>query len=439
MNRANPYPFYSSLRFRFGVLFGCLFLLFTLAIVFFLYDNVVSSLRSSFRSRLQLGASVALQKTEINPLVVPLPQKGEYFRLLYNNTRQTDTLYSNLPSSFTFRNNDNWQCITSSRIPETGGAISIVYVLPAGELSHSIHRLQTLLFIYIPLSFLLSLFIGYFLSGFLLQPVSTIISKANDIDLQSEIALLKTPSTKGELYELTIVLNRMLQRISRQATQQTAFFASASHELRTPLSNMLTQLQVLQKQTNNKELQAALDNQVQEVQRLRKIVSDFLLMSQLTAGTLPVHVSNTDVIDACMLCLEKLKTQAGEKGQTFRLTAMPEDADFTVSADTSHLQIIVINLLTNAVKYGKGHSVIDLIVTKEADHISVQISNAISTRAVSVENIATEFARDANQPQEGFGLGLWLSKQLAEKNGGVFSFQSGDFVFTVKLLLKGLG
>lgn len=436
MTNENTYPFYTSLRFRFGLLFGFIFLLLISVIVFFLYSHVLSSLRTSFRSRLESGAYVILQKTEVNPLTIPLPQKGEFFRLLYNSTKKIDTLYSNLPSSFHNQNNDNWQYITSSRAPEAGGAIGIVYVLPAAELSNSIHRLQALLFICIPLAFVLSLFIGYFLSGFLLQPVAAIIEKANSIDLQSDIALLQAPHTKDELHKLTASLNRMLQRIGRQSQQQNAFFASASHELRTPLSNMLTQLQVLQQQKDESGWQPAIDSQVQEVQRLRRIVNDFLLMSQLKAESLPVNASDTDLIDICLFCIERLQEMANEKALVFRLTVRPENGAFMVKADVSHLQTVLTNLLTNAVKYGKENSVIGLLITSENDTIILQIQNATHAESVSVEKFATEFSRDAKQPQEGFGLGLWLSKQLIEKNDGTLLLRSEDSIFTAEITLR---
>ena len=78
--------------------------------------------------------------------------------------------------------------------------------------------------------------------------------------------------------------------------------------------------------------------------------------------------------------------------------------------------ISIINLVTNAVTYGRDNPLIDQLIKQEEHEVCLQISKATDTEPVSVEKIDTECTRNASQLQEDLRLELWLSKQLMEKN-----------------------
>lgn len=429
-----PYPFYQSLRFRFGLLFGLLFLLFLLGVIFFLYGNVKDNLEKSFESRLEGGANLVLQKTDVSPVTLPLPHEEEYFLLTYNNTLKTDTLFNNLPLSAKLLLTDHhstttvWRFTKASKILETGGVITIVYELAANELNKSVQQLQLLLFIYVPAAFIISLLSGYFLSGFLLKPISHIITKANQTDLQNEIRLLDEPKTKDELHSLTIALNRMLERIQKQSQQQNAFFASASHELRTPLSNMLTELQVLQLKNIPDAMEVVLQNQTTEVQRLNKLVNDFLLMSQLKSGNVSIHKKLINVSEICIDSIEGLQLKARQQLQTFKITLQPTDGEFKILADEDQLSIIINNLLDNAIKYAQPSSIILIKISQSNENILLQVVNKTNNDIKHVDELKSDFHRRGFY-KEGFGLGLWIVDQLVQKNNGrlLLSFDAPYF------------
>jgi len=430
------YPFYKSLRFRFGLIFGFLFLVCLLAIAFFLYKDVQQQLEKSFSSRLNAQAKIILQKTEISPLIVPLPDEKEYFLLTYNNTQKTDTLFNNLPIALKRLSFETqyWRSVQSSRTLETGGVITIVYALRADELNNALEQLRAILFIYIPVVLIASFIAAYFLSGFLLKPITNIISKANHINLQNNIQLIDEPATKDELHNLVFTLNKMLERIQKQSQQQNAFFASASHELRTPLSNMLTELQVLQSQNISPQMQDVFKSQVAEVQRLKKLVNDFLLMSQLKAGAVYVNKTDVDVADVCLNCIEKLKKKSKEKHQTFKIELEPEHAEFIVKADKGHLFIVLNNLLDNAVKYGIASSLISVSIVKTNDSIFIKIINETDAIINNVESLTKEFTRN-DVLKEGFGLGLWITAQLVNINKGELTLSFDNPLFQAEVIV----
>ncbi len=435
------YPFYKSLRFRFGLVFGLLFLLFLVAIVLFLYNTVTATLTESFEGRLQSGASLALQKTETSPLVVPLPHSHEFFRLQYTAAARTDTLFSNLPVNQSYPETNGHGETTAgwytwaSREMENGGTLSVIYLLPADELNASVERLGRLLLLYVPAAFVVSLIAGYLFSGFLLSPINRIIFKAQNLDLQQDIRLLEETGTEDELHELTLALNRMLQRIRKQAEEQNAFFASASHELRTPLSVMLTELQVLQQKQRDESFRFVFAHQITEIQRLNKLVNDFLLMSQLRSGSLPVHRETIALLEAVIECMEQVRKKPYYRSQRFRLTVIPADDELSIGFDRTHLTSMVRNLLENAVKYSAPGSLIQIQGKRDKEFILLSIANESLIPVKNVEELTGEFYRQSSY-QEGFGLGLWIVQQLAAMNRGSLQLTYEPPFFTAALLLK---
>ena len=431
-----PYPFYKSLRFRFGLIFGLLFLACLLVVAIFLYNNVQQQLEKSFTSTLNIKAKNILQKTEISPTVIPLPDENEYFLLTYNNTNTIDTLYNNLPTVILHKTAEtqHWRSIQRSKKFETGGIVTIIYALKADDLYTALLHLKEILFIYIPVALLLSFVMAYLLSGFLLKPITNIINKANNINLQNNIQLIDEPATKDELHQLVVTLNKMLSRIEKQSQQQNAFFASASHELRTPLSNMLTELQVTQLQDVSPQVQTIFQNQVTEVLRLKKLVNDFLLMSQLKAGALHINKTSVAIADVLFDCIEKVKTRAKEKNQMFKVEFIPEQEEFIVMMDKIQLQIILNNLLDNAIKYGGNDSVIQMMITKTSKNISLKIINQTPATISNAEDLVKEFAR-TDFMKDGFGLGLWITDQLMQMNDKKLLLSSKEKIFSAELIL----
>lgn len=432
MKAVAKYPIYKGLRFRFGLSFGLLFFIVLMAFAVVLYKKIQHELQQEFQSRLYAGAELVLQKTSVDPVVVPLPQANEQFELIYSTNSQSDTLYSNLPYSTTTS-----RSIRSAKTFDTGGQLRIQYGLPDDQLRQSLASWQRLLFIYLPLSFFCSLVFGYTLSGVLLRPIRQIIRKASASSLQSDIQLLPEPTTNDELHQLTEALNRMLQRIKFQLAEQNAFFASASHELRTPLSIMLTELQVIENASLSPEMQTVVQNQRAEVERLIKLVNDFLLMSQLKADALNPQEAVVDLLECCMIVITRLQAKAKVQGQRFRLSALPEEEEFLVRADQQQLESILTNLLDNATKYGRVDSVIHVHLAIESNAIRLSINNETDSTIEAPSQLGSRFYREGSYLQ-GFGLGLWIVRQLVKKNSGNIRIRNEACQFVVEIDMRRL-
>lgn len=425
--------FYQSLRFRFGLLFNSLLFLCVSVIIYSLYKNAKTELDKSFSIQLRSSASTILQKTDIDPITLPLPKSGEFFRIVYDNKIRKTKLFDNLPKDISDKN--KWRRIAVKKYPENGGIISVEYALSAEQYHAGIHKLRTLLYIYLPIAFLVAFLGGYLLSGFFLRPLRRIVSNANKVDLE-HITFLSEPTSRDEFYHLTDALNRMLMRIDEQAKQQAAFFTMASHELRTPISNMLTELQIFERDSLDEKTKQLLDNQEQEVKRMKGLVDNFLWMSQIESGNLRVNRSETDLADLVLEVAESFRKQLLAKRQKFKIDFLPMDGQFNIMADKNQIEVIVNNLLSNAIKYGQENSVIGIEVLQKEKTV-IEISNITHQAVENPENLKGRFLRDSFH-KEGFGLGLWISEVLSEKNNAKLSLHTFDKRFFAKLEFDGL-
>ena len=421
-------PFYKSLRFRLGLIFNSLLFVCVSVIVYSLYKNAKTELDKSFGLQLSSSANTILQKTEINPLSVPIPKSGEYFRITYNNGVETTVLINHFPKNSS--DSTKWRSISVQKNPENGGVIKVDLVLSAEQYQDSVDKLRRLLYIYLPIAFLVAFLSGYLLTGFYLRPHRRIINNANKVDLD-HITLLDKPTSQDEFYQLTDSLNRMLQRIDEQVKQQTMFFTTASHELRTPISNMLTELQISDRNQMSESTRKLLDNQEQEVKRMKELVNNFLLMSQIESGNLNANFSEINLADLILSVTENFSQQVLQNRQKFKIEMQPLDADFGIFADKNQVEVVVNNLISNAIKYAKSDSLISVHIFQNKK-IGMSITNVSDKAIINPENLKQQFLRDAFH-KDGFGLGLWIADNLMCKNNGELSLKIKENMFVASI------
>ena len=137
---------------------------------------------------------------------------------------------------------------------------------------------------------------------------------------------------------MIVSFNRMLLRIKEQAEQQNAFFASASHELRTPLSVMQIRLQVLlQDESINDDAKDTYREQLLDVQRMIKMVNDFLLMSELQNGNIHIIRTECDLSEIITETISLHKNKMEERKLHFKVIFNPLEASFTATADKGQI------------------------------------------------------------------------------------------------------
>jgi signal transduction histidine kinase len=207
---------------------------------------------------------------------------------------------------------------------------------------------------------------------------------------------------------------RRLDRMRRD------FVANAAHELRTPLttvSGMATLLATQREKLSAQELDAAFDALGRQGQRARQLVTSLLDLSRLEAGRVPVQLVPTDVRRAVAHALET----APPPGSVAVTVDVPEG--LRASADESRLSEILVNLLTNAYRYGGPH--VTVRGTRDADAVVLSVvDDGPGVPEDFVDELFQPFSRSSDVTgTPGSGLGLTISHRLAAALGGELTYE----------------
>src|SRR5215467_12675110 len=261
-----------------------------------------------------------------------------------------------------------------------------------------------------------------------LRPLDIMAARAQKITSRSLHARMPVSATGDELQQLSISLNRMIERLEEAFHHISRFSADASHELRTPLTIMRGELETaVQNPKIDADVREMLGAVLEETVRLSKIVDQLLAMSRLDAGEAFLELSRFDFSELVRTTVEHMRLLADEKTLVLKVDASEE---VPVEGDQSRLQQVVVNLLDNAIKYTPEGGTINVSVTGEPDKAILAVTD--TGIGISQEGQAHIFERfyrtDKARSRElgGTGLGLSIVKSIGAAHGGRVSVQSAE-------------
>ena len=246
---------------------------------------------------------------------------------------------------------------------------------------------------------------------------------------------LPVESVPLELAELAQSLNDMLARLEEAFLRLSEFSSDIAHELRTPVSNLMTQTQVaLSRARSADEYRGILESNVEEFERMARMISDMLLLAKAENG-LVVPTRETVNVAAEMLALfDYYDAVAEEKQLQLRL-----EGDGEVSADRLMLRRALGNLLSNAVRHSAVNTTLQVNIRSSADAISIAMKNTGDTiPAEYLDRVFDRFFRvdpSRQRSSEGTGLGLAITKSIVLAHGGTIAASSADGVTTFSIAL----
>jgi len=247
-------------------------------------------------------------------------------------------------------------------------------------------------------------------------------------------------STRSELYSVarreatarlrlahaTTELQDALERLKELDRLKDKFFANVSHELRTPLTLILAPIEEIAQTTTDRNHLQYLRVVRRNAHRLLRLIDDLLDLSRLDAGGLRLNLAEVDLRTIAATVHENSTPAAMAKGIEFTFTAQPSSRK--ISGDAHRLEIVLTNLVGNALKFTLPKGRIDLRVEDLPTGVRVQVSD--SGRGIPPDALPHVFERffqgiPAEQRREGgVGIGLALAKELVELHGGSMGVES---------------
>lgn len=243
----------------------------------------------------------------------------------------------------------------------------------------------------------------------------------------------------------TIVVLKNVTGFKELDEIKSGFIATVSHELRTPLSAMNMSLRLLQDSrigTLNDEQKKLTGAMKDEVKRLLKMVNELLNLSKIESGG-EVYRYNVVTVDELIdAAVTPMLLQFEQNKINFTLKV--EENLPKVKVDVNKIAWVIINLLSNAVRYtGKGGEV-SLAVTRQDRYIKFSVKdNGVGIRPEFIDKIFQKFVQvnksNLESQYKGVGLGLAIAKEFIEAHDGKISVVSefgkgSEFDFTVPVL-----
>ncbi len=280
-------------------------------------------------------------------------------------------------------------------------------------------------------------FISKFIAGRSIIPVKNVIQTTNRITRNSLNERVELPQNKDEMFDLTSSINDLLNRIENALERERQFTSDASHELRTPLATLKGTLEVLvRKPRERSEYEEKIKLCLTEINRITSIIEQLLLLARLDTGSKSAEkplIPLTSIIEEILFRHNNVAT---EKKLTIKIK---NDIGDKVLIPQYFGNLILENIIENALKYAKDETTIHIALTKSESKVICKIRDeGIGIKEGDLHRLFNNFFRsDPLQHKDvtGNGLGLSIAKKAADAINTKISVES-EFgkgtIFTVE-------
>ncbi len=267
---------------------------------------------------------------------------------------------------------------------------------------------------------LLGLAGGWWLMRKALSPVAAITEAAMRINEKNLRERLARTGNGDELDQLTEVFNSMTSRLENSFQRIHEFTLHASHELKTPLTVMQGELETALREENLTEIpRDRILSQLDELQRLTKIVNGLTLLTKADAGQIQLKKEPVRLDELVRESFEDAKILAQPMGIKVQLNHCEE---LTVEADRHRLRQLLLNLTDNAIKYNRPNGHVEIELQRKNDGAEIKISN--TGAGIAPEFLPRVFDRffrcdeSHSSAVDGCGLGLSIAQWIVDAHGG---------------------
>jgi two-component system, sensor histidine kinase len=252
-------------------------------------------------------------------------------------------------------------------------------------------------------------------------------SQKRELELEHRTSLLETEArSAAKLSQMNDELHRRQIALEQAMGARNRFYASMSHELRTPinavigystlmLDNIYGPLNAKQKEGLQRTLKAA--------RHLLELVNDVLDLSKIEAGKIELSLQPVMFPSLIEDLFVTVRPLADEYGSSLSLEM--EGDSFNIVSDPRRVRQILLNLLSNAIKFGEGKPIRVLCKQNEAKGVEIDVVDlGVGIAKDDISRIFEEFVQVSESKQPGTGLGLPISRRLAQLLDGSLTVHS---------------
>jgi PAS domain S-box-containing protein len=237
---------------------------------------------------------------------------------------------------------------------------------------------------------------------------------------------------------------RLVRELEEAISARDDFLSIASHELRTPLTPIRLSVQSLKRKGRTlatqlpKGLATQLETMDRQVGRLDTLINELLDVSRITVGRMDLELAEFDVMSLVREVVGRFQQELDWGRHTVTLDLGAPGAQIVGRWDRLRLDQVLSNLLSNAMKYGGDRKLIEIGVKDGAGTVAITVrDHGLGISNEDQERIFERFERLISVRHfGGFGLGLWIVRQIVEAHGGRVRLQSAlgeGSAFTVEI------
>ena len=297
-----------------------------------------------------------------------------------------------------------------------GAAAWVLVAVPLEESLFVLSDLRTVLFFSLPVILFILFFVTRFIAGRSLAPLEQVIDTAEKITQKNLDERIGLPENRDELYRLSSTINNLLDRLQAAYTREKQFTADASHELKTPLASILGTLEVLiRKPRDPDHYRKRIGCCIDELKRMSGLIDQLLLLARYDSAAFRPEIDAFDVEQVIAKVLERVDGQVMEKEID---VIVRNDVHGEVQADISMFEIMLDNIVSNAVKYSEKGGTVTIVLGDRGGPVACSVTD--TGPGISPEKIDRVFERfyrvdeSRNSRTSGSGLGLAIVKKLAD-------------------------
>jgi len=249
---------------------------------------------------------------------------------------------------------------------------------------------------------------------------------------------------KSSIYKASkhLILSRITKKLSEEKSKiRFQFISVLSHELKSPIAAVSNYLKIIQQRVSGNDIASYdkfIERSIQRMDEMSKLIFDMLDLTRIESGEKKRELLPNDLVAVAVESVAKFKEFALERSVNF-IMELPESAIF--KSDRTELEIVMNNLVSNAIKYNReGGTATVRITSDDQFYILEMIDTGIGIESADLAKLFKEFSRIKNEKTQkisGSGIGLSTVKKIAQLyNGDAVATSIPDQGTTFKITFK---
>lgn len=276
------------------------------------------------------------------------------------------------------------------------------------------------------ITLIVAMILSYFISSAITVPIYKLTDSAAKM-AEGDFEPIVSLSSGDEISKLTDTFNYMAKEIKKSEDMRMEFLANVSHELKTPLTSIKSYSETLLENEMDRETEKNFMEVINtEAGRMSDLVKDLLELSRFDYKEKVFNKTYFNLDSTVRKAIRKISIEAEKKHQKIKYKNI--DAIENVFADSTAVEQILLNIISNAIKYTNENGKINITLSQNLDMAQIVVEdNGVGIPSEDLPRIFERFYRvdkARSRQMGGTGLGLSIAKKMVEENDGTIELQS---------------